>query len=411
MKDSNNNTMDSQKLSYLLRHDKTYTFETGGWRSVADLVSKDLSFEKLCTLVDNDSNGRFELNDDKTKIRALYGHSVPVNMNYVCCTPPEILYHGTSGNAEISILEDGLKPRARNYVHLTNSYDSAIETGARHGVPVVSEIKAFEMFKEGYKFYNPTGKIWLVSEVPSRFLSFSYIPIEYDVKRKAINVTCDSNNVCEKVKQDSTISSLCDITHFTNMPLSIHTLEDMLFNQLHFIVVTDINMINNDFIEHVLSKKEYTRGVVLISPIIVDNIPSIQAMNYDDIHDTLHFLFLLIYNRTVQLNFRDITELLFASGGEIKVFQTMNYNNSDITSLCKKIATTLKGINSNFKNCIVGIMIPDYDDKHLHFFINQYEQIEEFICNLIPDIKCYFYYLDLNNIPDDIESYMFVCLH
>lgn len=43
MKSSSNKTKDSHDLSYLLRHDKTYIFETGGWRSVETLCgSKDL---------------------------------------------------------------------------------------------------------------------------------------------------------------------------------------------------------------------------------------------------------------------------------------------------------------------------------------------------------------------------------
>lgn len=96
MKNSSKRAKDSHDLAYLLRHDKTYTFETGGWRSVENLVhKKGFSFNQLCDFVVNDSKGRFEFNEDKTKIRALYGHSVLIDMNYACCTPPEILYHGS----------------------------------------------------------------------------------------------------------------------------------------------------------------------------------------------------------------------------------------------------------------------------------------------------------------------------
>lgn len=84
------------------------------------------AFEQLCDFVANDSKGRFEFNDDKTKIRTLYGYSVPVEMNYARCTPQEILYHGTSMNADASIVEVGLKPRSRNYVHLTSDHDAAL---------------------------------------------------------------------------------------------------------------------------------------------------------------------------------------------------------------------------------------------------------------------------------------------
>ena len=111
MRISSNETKNSHDLSYLLRHDRTYTFETGGWRSVENLVREHgFTFEQLCDVVANDAKGRFEFNDGKTKIRALYGHSVPVEMNYARCTPPEPLYHGTSMNADVSYWIMGLSP-------------------------------------------------------------------------------------------------------------------------------------------------------------------------------------------------------------------------------------------------------------------------------------------------------------
>ena len=111
MKNRSNKTEDSHDLSYLLRHDRRYAFEAGGWRSVENLVREQgFSFEQLCDLAANDAKGRFEFNEDKTMIRALYEHSVQVDMDYSCCTPPEILYHGTSMNADESYWIMGLSP-------------------------------------------------------------------------------------------------------------------------------------------------------------------------------------------------------------------------------------------------------------------------------------------------------------
>lgn len=187
MKNSSNKTKNSHDLSYLLRHDRTCKLETGGWRSVENLVNEQgFTFEQLCDFVDNDSKGRFEFNDDKTKIRAIYGHSVQVDMDYSCCTPPEILYHGTSMNADVSILDNGIIPRSRNYVHLTNDNDAALETGARHGAPVTIRVKALEMFNAGYKFYNPKKGIWLVREVPRKFIDSYYYPSD-SLSEKSLN--------------------------------------------------------------------------------------------------------------------------------------------------------------------------------------------------------------------------------
>ncbi len=161
----------SCRLAYLLRHNELSALELGGWRSVDSLIHEDLfTIEELRNIVGNDSKGRFEFNPDKTKVRALYGHSVPIELNLEYSEPPHVLYHGTSIEACKSILREGIKPRARNFVHLTSDIITAQQTGMRHGEPVVIQINAKKMVVEGYKFYNPTKKIWLVSEVPLRFV-------------------------------------------------------------------------------------------------------------------------------------------------------------------------------------------------------------------------------------------------
>ena len=149
-----------------------------GVRSKTLYIEYGFIFEQLCDLVANDSKGRFEFNDDKTKIQALYEHSVPVEMDYACCTPPEILYHGTSMNADVSILDNRFISRSQNYVHLTNDNNAALETGARHGAPVTIRIKALEMFNAGYEFYNPTQGTWLVRDIPRKFFDSYYYPFE-----------------------------------------------------------------------------------------------------------------------------------------------------------------------------------------------------------------------------------------
>ena len=244
MKNRNSRIKASHDLSYLLRHDRTYTFETGGWRPVENIVREQgFTFEQLCDLVANDSKGRFEFNEDKAKIRALYGHSVQVDMDYANCTPPEILYHGTSMNAYASILDNGLISRSRNYVHLTDDNDTALETGARHGAPVTIRIKALEMFNAGCEFYNPKKGIWLVREVPRKFIDSYYYPFESlsekSLNCKLIKVVCDSDVAVSELKRDNTVSPLCDIVHLNGTSLSIHTLEEY-FSERHILVNTYI---------------------------------------------------------------------------------------------------------------------------------------------------------------------------
>lgn len=415
MKSSSNKTNDSHDLSYLLRHDKTYAFAPDGWRSIENLVREQgFTFEQLCDLVANDSKGRFEFNDDKTKIRALYGHSVPVEMNYVRCTPPEILYHGTSMNADAAIAEVGLKPRSRNYVHLTSDNDAALETGARHGAPVAIHVKALEMFHEGYEFYNPVKNIWLVREIPRRFIDSYYVPMESfslgSSSRKMIKVACDSRSIIEALSRDSTISSLCEIVYLTDTPWHADTMGEMLGNQLHIIVVTDANNMTKDFVQQVPTLEKHTSGLILISPVVVDGIPSIQAAERDEIHGILFALCLLVErNRPGNLSLKDIVTLLFATGREIKALQTSYNDSSDIANLCEKLTVSLKGQEVHFRSCIIQISMPaGCKDQVEGIQVEAYE-IVACVRNMMPSVGCYFCYSD--NMPGDSQIRLSVFLH
>ena len=415
MKSSSNKTKDSHDLSYLLRHDKTCKLETGGWRSVENLVHEHgFTFEQLCDLVANDSKNRFEFNDDKTKIRALYGHSVPVEMNYACCTPPEILYHGTSMNADAAIAEIGLKPRSRNYVHLTSDNNVALETGARHGAPVAIHVKALEMFHEGYEFYNPVKNIWLVREIPRRFIDSYYVPIESfslgSSSRKMIKVACDSRSIIEALSRDSTISSLCEIVYLTDTPWHADTMGEMLGNQLHIIVVTDANNMTKDFVQQVSTLEKHTSGLILISPVVVDGIPSIQAAERDEIHGILFALCLLVErNRPGNLSLKDIVTLLFATGREIKALQTSYNDSSDIANLCEKLTVSFKGQEVHFRSCIIQISMPaGCKDQVEGIQVEAYE-IVACVRNMMPSVGCYFCYSD--NMPGDSQIRLSVFLH
>lgn len=161
----------SKRLSYLLRHDKNYVFLPGGWRLIRDLTENHFfTEEEILLYVSSDSKGRYELNEDKSMVRALYGHSVDVELNLVPSTPPAVLYHGTAEKYLESIMEEGLKPRSRNYVHLSETIEMAIQVGARHGNPIVLSIDSEAMIKADYKFHRVQNSVWLVQNVPVCFI-------------------------------------------------------------------------------------------------------------------------------------------------------------------------------------------------------------------------------------------------
>ena len=99
----------------------------------------------------------------------MYGHSIDVNLGLEPTTPPPVLYHGTAEKYIDSIMKEGLRPRKRNFVHLSETMDMAKQVGTRHGKPIVLAIDTEAMISARYKFYKALSGVWLTSEVPARF--------------------------------------------------------------------------------------------------------------------------------------------------------------------------------------------------------------------------------------------------
>lgn len=97
----------SKRVSFILRHKPEsigIILDENGYADVAELIEKFnnngvfIDFHGLEEIVRNDAKNRYSFNADKTKIRANYGHSFPVNLAINPSSPPETLYHGTSIN-------------------------------------------------------------------------------------------------------------------------------------------------------------------------------------------------------------------------------------------------------------------------------------------------------------------------
>lgn len=163
----------SKRFAYLLRHDRNYDFEIGGWRELTDLCLRhSFTTDDVVDIVSNDDKCRFEFNSDKTKVRALYGHSVEVDLLLRRQEPPLRLLHGTALKYVDSIRDYGLKSKSRQYVHLTEDKELAIKTGSRHGMAVLLVINSLAMFNDGYNFYHTNNGTWLTAEVPVQYILF-----------------------------------------------------------------------------------------------------------------------------------------------------------------------------------------------------------------------------------------------
>ena len=85
---------ESKRLAYLLRHSSLP--DHNGWVSI-DLLIREHGFtlEGLMQVVSDDAKGRFELSGDGLNLRAIYGHSVDVDLQLIPSSPPAVLFHGS----------------------------------------------------------------------------------------------------------------------------------------------------------------------------------------------------------------------------------------------------------------------------------------------------------------------------
>lgn len=171
-------TETSRYIALILRHKPetiNIKLDEHGWARVDELIkgvskTHPLTMEMLEKIVENDDKQRFAFNEDKTLIRANQGHSVSVDVELKEAMPPKILYHGTAEKYVASIDQAGLIPKARLYVHLSETVETATKVGARHGKPVIYAVDAERMTTDGFKFYLSVNGVWLTKRVPLGYL-------------------------------------------------------------------------------------------------------------------------------------------------------------------------------------------------------------------------------------------------
>lgn len=168
----------SKYISLILRHKPEVigiTLDEHGWAEVNELIegirkSTDFDMTILEKIVAEDEKQRYSFNEDKTLIRANQGHSIPVDVELQQKTPPAILWHGTGEKFTASIDSKGLIPKSRLYVHLSSDQDTAKKVGARHGKPVIYQVDAEAMNRDGYEFFLSANGVWLTKAVPPQYL-------------------------------------------------------------------------------------------------------------------------------------------------------------------------------------------------------------------------------------------------
>jgi putative RNA 2'-phosphotransferase len=168
----------SRFLSFLLRHKPPgypLEFDERGfvlWDELLSVVRErfpEATESDLERVVQDSEKRRFERVGDR--VRATYGHSFRVELGLEPVEPPHELFHGTARDLARNVLRDGLKPRDRQFVHLSPTIEEAIEVGKRRDpYPAVLVVDCPAAKAAGVAFYR-SGPVFLAKEIPARFLS------------------------------------------------------------------------------------------------------------------------------------------------------------------------------------------------------------------------------------------------
>lgn len=165
----------SRYMSYLLRHNpENLKMDRHGFVDIGELLQElrerfRIDEKFIVEIVENSERRRFEIVGNM--IRALYGHTIPVELEFEEDKTVKVLYHGTTPEAASRILREGLKPMRRSWVHLSPTIEMATEVGLRRTMnPVILEINAEAARKNGLRFYRATDKVYVCNAVLPRYL-------------------------------------------------------------------------------------------------------------------------------------------------------------------------------------------------------------------------------------------------
>lgn len=137
----------SKEISYALRHapwEYELEMDEEGWvplGQLLDALRREEQWEEIAgadveEMISSSAKKRFEIREGR--IRAFYGHTIPMKIRKEEKKPPAVLYHGTARRFYTSIMEKGLQPQERQYVHLSQDVETAETVGKRHdGKPCI----------------------------------------------------------------------------------------------------------------------------------------------------------------------------------------------------------------------------------------------------------------------------------
>ncbi len=149
-----------------------------GWVDLQDLVTairirhKKFRFLKphhIVAIVQTDPKGRYRF--DEGRVMATYGHSLDLDLQLPTEDIPPVLYYPTTEEESAILLEVGLRPADRQWVHLSDTLDSAMEAGqVRTAHPVILEVDADKARESGIVIKKAGKVVYITDEIPPDYV-------------------------------------------------------------------------------------------------------------------------------------------------------------------------------------------------------------------------------------------------
>src|SRR5438309_952117 len=120
-------------------------------------------------LIETDPKGRYQFDDGK--IRATYGHSKDLDLDLPTDGIPDVLFYPTTEEESHLLMEAGLRPSDRKMVHLSATFEAALEAGrVRIAQPLILEIDAKTARESGVVIHRAGKTVYTSKEIPNEFL-------------------------------------------------------------------------------------------------------------------------------------------------------------------------------------------------------------------------------------------------
>jgi len=162
--------------------------DLNGWVDIRD-VSEEIRRRKrnlhwlrvhhLKAIADTDPKGRYQV--EANHIRASYGHSVDVELDHpMDNVPPSLFYPSTQEEVDI-LMENGITPSDRRYVHLSKTYQDAYNAGVyRTEDPQILEVDAAAALMTDVYIGQAGPTVFVTRGVPPDFVEIAEEPEDFE---------------------------------------------------------------------------------------------------------------------------------------------------------------------------------------------------------------------------------------